>query len=166
MLKHFTKNQEHRIREYFLVSVIIKGVISFAETVAGIAAFFIPVATVSDAILRYANGELVENSHDFIATQLTHLAHDFAFASSTFIGLYLLSRGFVKLLLIIGLLKNQLWAYPSSLAVIGLFVLYQIYQIITGFSGLLVALTIFDLFVMWSIWEEYKVVRSHKKKTV
>jgi len=165
MLQHFTKNQEHRIREYFLVSVVIKGIISFAETVAGIVAFFIPVSSVTDSILRYANGELAENSSDFIANQLTHIAHNLAFASSTFIGLYLLSRGLVKLLLIIGLLKNKLWAYPNSIAVIGLFILYQVYQLVISFSGLLVALTIFDMFVIWSIWEEYKVIREHKNKT-
>jgi uncharacterized membrane protein len=75
-----------------------------------------------------------------------------------------LSRGLVKFALVVALLKNQLWAYPSSLVVLGLFVVYQMYQIATAFSALLVFLTIFDLIVIWFIWKEYQVVRFEMKK--
>jgi uncharacterized membrane protein len=111
-------------------------------------------------ILRYAEGELAENSTDFIATQLAHVAQQLSFAGSTFIAFYLLSRGLIKLLLVVALLKNQLWAYPASLVVLGLFVAYQCYQLTAGFSALLLALTVFDLIVMWFIWREYQVLRS------
>jgi uncharacterized membrane protein len=156
----FTQKEEKRIREYFLISILLKGAGSLVEVVAGLLAVFIPVSTFTNLILRYAEGELAENSSDFIATQLTHLAQQLSVAGGTFIALYLLSRGLIKLLLIIALLKNQLWAYPASLVVLGLFVVYQCYQLVTSFSFLLVALTVFDLIVMWFIWKEYEVVRS------
>lgn len=164
MLQEVDKNKEHRIRQYFLVSIFFKGVISFAEIVLGIATFFIPLSLVTDTILRYTDEELAENSTDFIANQLNHIVHHLSFASGTFIALYLLSRGLLKALLIVGLLKNQLWAYPASLIVIALFILYQIYQLVILFSLPLIALTVFDLFVMWSIWREYEVVLLQRKK--
>jgi uncharacterized membrane protein len=58
-------------------------------------------------------------------------------------------------------LKNQLWAYPASLVVLGLFMIYQIYQIIIGHSALLIALTLFDMIIMWLIWHEYRLVSRH-----
>jgi uncharacterized membrane protein len=158
----FTQKEEKRIREYFLISILIKGAISLAEVIAGVVVLFIPVSTFTDLILRYAEGELVENSSDFIATQLIHVAQQLSFAGSTFIAVYLLSRGLIKLILVVALLKNQLWAYPASLFVLGLFVVYQCYQLTAGFSAFLLGLTIFDLIVMWFIWREYEVIRLHK----
>lgn len=155
--------QERRLRLYFDISIIGKGIVSAAEIVAGVVAFFIPVSTIADLVGGWARGELGEDPGDFIATQLDHLAHQLAFTSSTFIALYLLSRGLVKFVLIIAMLRNQLWAYPWSLAVIGAFVLYQIYQIVTAYSVAIVLLTLFDFVVMYFIWREYQVLKSHQQ---
>ncbi len=123
------------------------------------AIFFVPLAPITDLVTRLAQSELLEEPGDFIATHSLALAQQFALTGSTFIALYLLARGGIKLLLIIALLKNQLWAYPSSLVVLGLFVIYQLYQIFLTTSIFIIALTIFDLVVMWFIWREYKVLR-------
>jgi uncharacterized membrane protein len=161
MAVEFTSKQEERIGEYFRISVFIKGAVSLIEIIAGVLAFFVPVSSLTDLVVRLAQGELAEEPGDFIATHLVALAHQFSFASGVFIGVYLLSRGVVKFALVVALLKNKLWAYPTSLVVLGLFVLYQIYQIVIAFSALLVFLTILDLIVMWFIWREYEVVRFH-----
>lgn len=155
------EKQEREVRFFFKASILIKGAISLLEVVAGMLALFIPVTAVTDIVMRLAQGELSEEPGDFIATHLVQLAHQFMFASGTFIALYLLSRGLIKLGLIVALLKNQLWAYPSSLLVLGLFVLYQLYQIIVTHSWLIVLLTLFDLVVMYFIWKEYVIVREH-----
>jgi uncharacterized membrane protein len=156
----FTPQQENRITLYFRLSVFLKGGISIVEIVAGVLALFIPVSTVTDFLVRLAQGELAEDPADFIAAQLLHYAQQFSLTSSMFIAVYLLSRGIIKLALVMALLKNKLWAYPLSLVVLGLFVVYQIYQIVIAFSVFLVALTIFDFVVMWFIWREYEVLRE------
>ncbi|HEY5383369.1 MAG TPA: DUF2127 domain-containing protein [Candidatus Paceibacterota bacterium] len=153
--------QEREVRDFFLISILLKGAASLVEVAAGLFALFIPVSTVTNTIVRLAEGELAEEPGDFIATHLVQLAHQFAFASGTFIAVYLLSRGLIKLGLVAALLKNKLWAYPSSLVVLGLFVLYQLYQINISHSILLILLTLFDLVVMYFIWEEYTIVRAH-----
>jgi uncharacterized membrane protein len=159
MPHEFTSLEEKRIRLYFRISILFKGAISVAEIIAGIAFFFIPVTYLSSLVTQYAQTELLNEPGDFIATHILSIAHDFALTSGTFIAFYLLSRGLVKVVLIAALLKNKLWAYPASLAVLGLFVAYQLYQIYTGFSVPLVALTIFDFIVMYFIWREYQVLK-------
>jgi uncharacterized membrane protein len=154
--------QEKRIALYFRTSIILKGVISLAEIAAGVLVFFVPVSLITDAVIRVAQGELIEDPGDFIIAHLVSLAQQLSLESGTFIALYLISRGLIKLVLILALLKNQLWAYPSSLAVLGLFVAYQAYQIAMAHSMFLVALTLFDLIVMWFIWKEYQIVRLHR----
>jgi uncharacterized membrane protein len=152
------------IRLYFDVSVILKGLISFVEVVAGILALFVPVSVVTNYLLSIAGGELVEQPNDFFAQLLSHSAQQLAVTSGTFIALYLLSRGLIKLLLVVALLKNQLWAYPTSLVVIGAFVCYQIYQFAVGHSLFIVLLTIFDFIVMYFIWREYQILRELRDK--
>jgi uncharacterized membrane protein len=155
-----TPLQAKHIRLYFRISILLKGAFSMFEIIGGLLAFFIPVSVVTDLVVRLTQGELSEEPGDFIASHLVTLAQQFSYQSSVFIALYLLSRGIIKLILVVALLKNQLWAYPSSLFVLALFVVYQLFQIVATHSMLLVALTIFDLVVMWFIWEEYQLVRS------
>ena len=160
-MEEFTPTQERRIGLYFKLSVWGKGLISAAEIVGGILAFFVPVSVLTNIVIYFAQGELIEDPHDAIASFLSHSAQQFSLVGGTFIGLYLLSRGVIKLLLVWGLLKNQLWAYPSSLVVLGLFIIYQCYQIAVTQSVFIIALTIFDLIVMWFIWREWEVVKEH-----
>ncbi len=158
----FTRKKERRITELFRLSVIAKGVVSATEIIAGLFVLVVPLSTITDLVIRLAQGELDEDPTDFVATHLVALAQQVSVSSNLFVAVYLLSRGLIKLGLVVALLKNQLWAYPASLVVLGLFILYQVYQLVILFSPLLLALTIFDLFVMWFIWREYEVVRSHQ----
>jgi len=153
--------EEKQIRTYFLVSIFLKGAISFVECVAGVLAFFVPISVVTDFVMRATAVVLPLSLEGLIIPHLTKLADEITATSATFIGLYLLSRGFIKLVLIIAMLKNELRAYPLSLIVLGGFVSYQIYQIVTHFSAAIVILTIFDLIVMYFIWKEYEVLCRH-----
>ncbi|HWB33989.1 MAG TPA: DUF2127 domain-containing protein [Candidatus Paceibacterota bacterium] len=156
----FTAQQESRIRLYFRTSVFLKGAISLIEIIAGVLVLFVPLSNLTTFAAGWAQGELIEQPGDFVATHLLAAAQQFSIANSIFIAVYLLSRGCIKLALVAALLKNQLWAYPASLAVLGLFVIYQLYQITLSYSLVLIGLTAFDLIVMWFIWREYEVVKS------
>ena len=153
--------EEKQIRTYFLVSIFIKGAISFVECVAGVAAFFVPLPQFFKATLDIVASVLGSSLSALIIPHLEKIVSEVTAMSVGFIGLYLLSRGLIKLVLIIAMLKNELRAYPLSLIVIGGFVLYQCYQIATHGSLGVVVLTIFDLIVMYFIWREYKILCSH-----
>jgi uncharacterized membrane protein len=155
----FTSPKEKRITEYFRISVLLKGVFSLIEISAGVLALFFPVSAVTNFVIALAQGELVEEPGDFVATHLLSFAQQLSVPSGIFVAMYLLSRGLIQLGLVVALLKNKLWAYPSSLVVLGLFIVYQAYQIVLTSSLPLLALTVFDLVVMWFIWREYEVVR-------
>jgi uncharacterized membrane protein len=107
--------------------------------------------------------ELVEDPTDFLATHLHSLATQFTPQAQLYSALYLIAHGIIKGFLVFGLLRGYAWAYPASLAVLALFVVYQCIQILATFSIGLILLTVFDLIVMWLIWEEYRRVGSLKK---
>ncbi len=156
--------QDAEVRTFFLLGIYLKGLLSFFEIVGGIIAYFVPISFFTGIVIHYAQGELLEEPGDFIATHFLQIAQSIVISNPGFIALYLISRGLIKLFLIVALLKNQLWAYPTSLVVLALFVIYQIYQIILTHSLLIVGITLFDLVVIYLIWREYNIVRTHAQK--
>ena len=159
-----TLQEQKNIQWMFRLSVLLKGIISAAEVVAGIVAFFVPITAVTDIFIEFAESELAETPSSFVANHLLTLAQDASTVTPLFLGVYLLSRGLIKLVLVWALLKNRLWAYPSALIVLGLFVAFQLYGIATGASILIAILTLFDLVVMYFIWREYRIVLARQKK--
>jgi uncharacterized membrane protein len=156
------KLQEKYLYELFRISVFLKGILSLGEIFAGLAVLFITPAKIGGAIIRYSASELAEEPGSFWAIHTLHLAQQFSLSPRAFLAIYLLSRGVIKFGLVLALLNNKLWAYPLSLAVLGIFIVYQLYRILIAYSPLLVALTLFDLVVVWLIWHEYRVVRNRR----
>src|SRR6185312_15820867 len=113
---------EAQIRRYFWWSVFIKGAISLAEMVGGILFLFVPVALVVDFVSDPLEHWLVLHPGNFVGVHLLSLAQEFTTFGGALIGFYLFSRGFIKLGLVVALLKDQLWAYPLSILVLGLFI--------------------------------------------
>lgn len=154
------KKEEKEIYLLFKGSLLLKGSISLLELVSGIAAFFIPISLLSSFAGLITQSEITEDPNSFFANHILSGAHTLTTLGTAYIGIYLISRGALKLGLIVALLKNKLWAYPWSLAVLGLFVMFQLYEIAKSQSLALIAVTLFDFIVMYFIWKEYTIVRK------
>ena len=153
--------KERRIHEIFEISILLKGAHALIECVGGILLALVSTKAITDFVGRVTQYELSEDRRDLIATRLLEWAQGFSIETQHFYAFYLLSHGAVKLLLVIGLLREKLWAYPASLIVLGLFIAYQIYRYSFTHSPALIVLSIFDIFVMGLIWHEYRLVRHH-----
>lgn len=153
--------QERQIHRIFEVSILLKGAHALVECIGGILLALISTDAIAGFVERVTQDELVQDRHDFVATHLLVWAQGFSVATQHFYAFYLLSHGIVKLMLVVGLLRAKLWAYPASLVVMGLFILYQLYRYSFTHSIGLIALTIFDLIVIGLIWHEYRLVRHH-----
>jgi uncharacterized membrane protein len=151
--------EERRIRQVFRVSVVLKGLHALLECASGVAIGLIGTDTVSRLVNALTQEELVEDPKDFLALHLLSWAQGFSVETKHFYAFYLVSHGLVKLFLVVGLLRNKLWAYPVSLVVLGLFIVYQLYRFSYTHGWGLIALSIFDVAVMWLIWHEYRVIR-------
>jgi uncharacterized membrane protein len=148
------QQEEKIVYEFFLWSVLIKGAISLIELVVGTLLFIVPSTLIISwalLLLQYIPVAQLQNA-------LMQEVATYTSGTVTFVAFYLLSRGFIKVFLIAGLLMNKLWAYPASLVVLALLVFYQCYQIVTTHSPIVILITLFDLFVMYFIWREWKIV--------
>ena len=135
---------EKRIHQIFAVSVGLKGVHALVE-IAGGAALYLFRADRLARLLR---------PHEWAARQ-------FPASEQHFFAFYLLSHGLVKVVIVYGLLKQKLWAYPASFVVFTAFIAYQLYRYSFTHDFALILLSIFDLFVIALAVHEYRLLRKH-----
>src|SRR5689334_22857056 len=153
--------QEKRIHQIFVVSVLFKGIHALIEIAGGLALYLTSTATIIGWINRFSQGELTEDPNDWIAQKVLEFGQHFSVEQHHFYAFYLLSHGVVKSVLVYGLLKEKLWAYPASFVVFGAFIAYQLYRFTFTHDISLILLSIFDLFVIALAIHEYRLLRKH-----
>jgi uncharacterized membrane protein len=154
-IENITK--EKYIRDVFKVGMFIKGIDGILQFAGGFLLIFVNPETISHFLTRITQYELVEDSKDRVANLILHFGH-ITGSSEKFAAIFLLSHGLVKIFIVIGLLKNKLWAYPLGIIIFTGFGLYQMYRYYhTHALGLLV-LTILDVFVIVLTLHEYRIV--------
>jgi len=141
--------------------IILKGIDGALEFLGGLLVLFVSPTALHNFIAFITHRELVENPHDKIANLLIHATSHYADGGRTFLVIYLWIHAAIKLVAVIGILKNLLWAYPFSLISLGLLVIYQLYDIFfVRVSVGMVLLTLFDVIIIGLIWREYNKVRQ------
>lgn len=150
------------IDRMFAVGVIAKGVNGVAEVLGGLVLLLVTRAQLSSWLARLVSGELAEDPHDVIATRLLHWSASASLtdAGLRFAGVYLVSHGVVKVVLVAAVLREKLWAYPWMLAFLVAFIGYQLYRIRIDPTAGLIALTVFDVVLTWLTYREWRRHRA------
>src|SRR5262245_4036836 len=139
--------QEKSIHRIFVVSVLFKGAHALIEIAGGLALYLFS----SETLARWIDEVDPED----------RIARYFPLSEQHFFAFYLLSHGVVKSLLVWGLLREKLWAYPASFVVFGLFIAYQLTRYSFTHEIALILLSVFDLFVIALAVHEYRLLRKH-----
>lgn len=149
----------------FKLSIVLKGLDGVLESIGGVLLLVVSPATIQTLAATLTQHELSKDPHDFVATHLLRSAHDLSRGTTVFAAVYLLSHGVAKVVLVIALLRDQTWAYPGMIALLGAFIVYQCYRLVLQPTAGLLALTLFDVFVVVLTWREYRARHgSHGRK--
>jgi len=159
LLKRF--EQLPLLDRIFDVSLTLKGIDGLLELIGGIFFLFLSPDRLNAIVRFLTQHELSKDPHDVIATHIVSYAHTITGSVSLFLAVYLLSHGIVKIILVVAVLNEKLWAYPWLIAFLLIFIAYQVYQLVLKPSVGLVLLTLFDLFIVYLTVLEY---RKHKAK--
>lgn len=146
----------------FAVGIIGKGLNGLAELVGGFLLLVVSPERIHRVVATLTQGELSEDPRDFIATRLLHTASGLTGAATRFGAVYLLAHGAVKVVLVVALLRDKLWAYPWMIGVLGVFIGYQLYRIALQPTAGLIALTVFDLVIVVLTWREMR--QQHRRR--
>jgi uncharacterized membrane protein len=146
----------HRI---FEIGIWIKGVDGVLEMIGGFLLLVVTNAAINRLVMALTQHELVEDPHDWIAAALRQAAAQLSSNTKLFGGVYLIAHGLAKLVLVAGLLRGKLWAYPAAIGFLCLFVAYQLYRISYRPSPALALLTLFDIVIVVLTWREYRLLK-------
>jgi uncharacterized membrane protein len=142
----------------FNVTLVLKGLDGVLELVGGILLLIITPDAINRLAERLTQHELSEDPNDFIAHHLLHLTSNLH-KTQFFGALYLLTHGLVKIVIVVGLLRREHWAYYVAFVFLGGFVIYQVYRMAYAPSVGLALLTVFDLVIIWLTWREFQRMR-------
>jgi uncharacterized membrane protein len=153
-----------RLHRFFEISILLKGLDGLLETLGGALFLFIRPETLNRFLFLLTAHELSEDPQDWIAGLARHAAEALSPDTTRFASLYLLGHGIVKIFLVAGLWREQLWAYPTAIGVLGAFIGYQAYRFSHTHSLPLLIFTAFDGVVVFLIWREYRARRDLKQR--
>ena len=166
----FLADEDHRIEvpnrrmagiphRLFELGILFKGIDGALELAGGFLLLFLSPAAISGLVFFFIRGELKEDPTDLVANLLLRSTPK-VIQSRTLASTFLLVHGIAKLLLVAGLLSNQLWSYPAAVLVFGAFAVYQLYQLAHQYSFFLGAATVLDIIVIVLIVEEYRHMKT------
>jgi uncharacterized membrane protein len=156
-----SKMSQQQVHRLFAAGVLIKGVDGVLETIGGILFMFVDPKALSSLVIAFTAHELSEDPDDWFATTLRHVVQNLSSNTKLFVSAYLLAHGLIKVLLVAGLLRKRLWAYPAALWFLGIFIVYQLYRFSHTHALALLALSAFDLLVASLVWLEYRSRKQH-----
>ena len=144
----------------FQAGITVKGIDGLLEITAAIL-FLTATPTRINSFLNFITFHaLSRNPHAFLASHLLHASQNIVANAHCFIFFYLLLQGLSKLILVVALWCNRLWAYPALIILLAAFIVYQLYRMTFAPSIFLAGLTIFDAIVILLTWAEYKKQKS------
>jgi uncharacterized membrane protein len=161
--KHTLLRRQPWFEAVYKIGVGIKGFDGLVELVVGIALIISP--SLVHQVLSTVAGELGEHKVKFltfIADNIARVDSDLAKSGLTFLILFLVVHGLVKLALVYCLLREIVRAYPIALAILAAFLVYQAYVFIVHPSLGMALFTILDAVIIWLVWGEYQDLRDKK----
>lgn len=146
---------ERLAHETFEGAILLKGGFAVLEATAGLLLWLIGPTPILHLIARI-NAVRPGDGTDWLATTLLRMAEGFSVQAEHFFAVYLVAHGVVKLSLVLGLFRRKRWAYPTSIVVMSLFVVYQMWRFSLTHGVGLLALSVFDAFLVVLIWREWR----------
>ena len=150
----------------FQASITLKGIDGLLEMIGGILLLVANQTRVNSFVDVITRHSLARNPNAFVATHLLHASQGIVGRAHYFIFLYLVSHGLAKVILVVALWLNRMWAYPAMILLLIAFILYQLYRMTFAPSWFLALLTVFDAVVIWLTWAEYEKQRAPKMQRV
>ncbi len=116
-----------------------------------------PLIEVATKVMEH---ELLGKTPDVIFTFISKILTENDFSVTYFLTFYFIFWGVVDIVLSYNVLRDNLWAFPFSLAVVGLFILYGLFRFTYTHSLVLLGIITLDFLITILIYKEYERIRA------
>lgn len=163
MQREIARPKQDWLHWIFEASLAAKGLAAGIETLSGLVLLVLRDGLIVDLARKMTAHELSEDPGDLLANHLMQAAQNFPAGVQHFYALYFLSHGIVKLAVVGLLARGLLWAYPVSIAVLGLFILYQLHSYSHSHAAMMLVLSALDVLVIALTCREWRQARLKRR---
>jgi len=156
--------KEKNIFKIFEIGLILKGLNAIAEIAGGFFIWFVNKAYIITFVLDFTRPELSDDPKDYLANFIVNSAATFSTSSQSFFAFYLIVHGFIKIFLIVNLFRKRLWAYPVSIFIFTVFIIYQAYEYYLNNSPWILFLIFFDILIVLMTTYEFLTNRKNLRR--
>jgi uncharacterized membrane protein len=150
------------LHDSFRVGITLKGLDGILEVLASLALYLTSPAQMTEFVRRLVEHMVARMPNGYLAAHLIAASQKLNNDSREFAVVYLLTHGLVKVILVVCLWMNKLWAYPLTIAVFGLFMIYQMGRFAHTHSISMVLLTVFDGLIIYLTWMEFQQQKKRR----
>ncbi len=118
-----------------------------------------PLIEIVTAVMQH---EILAKSPDFIFILISHFLTEHQFSVTYFLSFYFIFWGTLDIFLSFHMLKDNIWAFPVSLVLIGLFIVYSIFRFTYTHSLVLLGVIAMDMVILGLIYKEYQRIRAYR----
>ena len=154
------KITERNIHKFYAYTLFTKAVISLVQLLSGALLLLVNQKFIIKIVSLLTQEELKEDAQDFVANYLISMAQNLSLSIQHFFALYLILHGLIKIALVIGLLREKRWAYPVSIIIFIIFIIYQLYKYTVTQSLSFLLLSAFDILIIYLVSREYILLRN------
>lgn len=153
-------DQEFIITELFRLGMIWRIVYGAIRLVLGLILLKIVGSPISTLVQKIMSPEITEDPTDILYQVVNALMSHSAPQVTYFLAFYFIFWGFLDIFLSVYLLREKLWAFPVSLALIGTFVIYELIRFTHTHSLILLSVVFIDVLIMALILKEWRLIKK------
>ncbi len=145
----------------FQIGIVFKGLDGLAELIGGFLFVFFSQDDISDFVDHITRSVLQYDPDNWIASSLRHAFDHLSTGNKILVAIYLLGHGAVKLLMVVGLLREKRWVFPVACVLLLAFIGFLIYRMFGHFSIGLMIFTVLDAIIVALVWNEYRSLKKN-----
>jgi uncharacterized membrane protein len=139
----------------FETSLIIKGTLAAAETLAGLGLALVPNARLVALVDWLVRNEIAQDPKDPLANALLRAVSGPSLSHEHFYALYIGAHGALKLAMVLLLARGVRWAFPAAMVLLAGFALFEIVGVLRGGPPPLALLAGLDTVMIALVWREW-----------
>lgn len=149
----------------FLLGMWWRIIYGAMRIVLGLALLHVVGQPLLEVLTNIMQHELLERTPDILFTFLEHALTAHQFDVTYFLASYFIFWGSVDAVLSYHMLRDDIWAFPIAIVLIGLFICYSIFRLTYTHSHVLFGVIILDVFILTLIYKEYQKVKARLATT-
>ncbi len=144
----------------YLAAITIKGLDGAIELLLGGIVAILGAQRFSAMLIAWSAPEIAGNPESHAMRFIRHSAAGLAHASTTFVIIYLLAHGVLKLGIAINLLREKSWIFPVAVVILVGFIAFMGYRLTHHWSVWLFGFALFDVLTLALVINEWRSPRT------